>query len=142
MASIIGGSIIIWFFNFLVLRGVKQASFVNTIGTIIKIVPLALFIIIMAFLFQFDKFDIDFWGEAINTKAKIGDLSTQIKSTMLVTLWAFIGIEGAVVMSNRAKSPSIIGPATILGFVSCLGIYILLSLLPFGYMSQNEVKIM
>lgn len=139
LASIIGGSIIIWFFNFLVLRGVKQASFVNTIGTIIKIVPLALFIIIMAFLFQFDKFDIDFWGEAINTKAKIGDLSTQIKSTMLVTLWAFIGIEGAVVMSNRAKSPSIIGPATILGFVSCLGIYILLSLLPFGYMSQNEL---
>jgi len=58
---------------------------------------------------------------------------------MLVTLWAFIGIEGAVVMSNRAKSPSIIGPATILGFVSCLGIYILLSLLPFGYMSQNEL---
>ena len=139
LASIIGGSIIIWFFNFLVLRGVKQASFVNTIGTIIKIVPLALFIIIMAFLFQFDKFDIDFWGEAINTKAKIGDLSTQIKSTMLVTLWAFIGIEGAVVISNRAKSPSIIGPATILGFVSCLGIYILLSLLPFGYMSQNEL---
>ena len=139
LASIIGGAIIIWFFNFLVLRGVKQASFVNTIGTIIKIVPLALFIIIMAFLFQFDKFDIDFWGEAINTKAKIGDLSTQIKSTMLVTLWAFIGIEGAVVMSNRAKSPSIIGPATILGFVSCLGIYILLSLLPFGYMSQNEL---
>ena len=139
LASIIGGSVIIWFFNFLVLKGVKQASIVNTIGTVIKILPLLLFILIMIFLFQFDKFDSNFWGEAIATKSKIGGLSTQIKSTMLVTLWAFIGIEGAVVMSNRAKSPSIIGPATILGFVSCLGIYILLSLLPFGYMSQAEL---
>ena len=42
LASIIGGSVIIWFFNFLVLKGVKQASVVNTIGTIIKIVPLVL----------------------------------------------------------------------------------------------------
>lgn len=138
--SIIGGSIIIWFFNCLVLRGIKQASIVNTIGTIIKILPLFLFIIIMAFLFSIDKFDLDFWGDAVATKMKLGDLSAQVKSTMLVTLWAFIGIEGAVVMSNRAKSPKNIGPATILGFLSCLGIYILLSLLPFGYMSQNELS--
>ena len=139
LPSIIGGSIIIWGFNFLVLRGVRQASVVNTIGTIIKIVPLLLFILIMAFMFHFDKFDLDFWGEAVAAKAKLGDLSTQIKSTMLVTLWAFIGIEGAVVMSNRAKSASDIGPATILGFLSCLAIYLLLSLLPFGYMSQAEL---
>ena len=90
-------------------------------------------------MFHFDKFDLDFWGEAVAAKAKLGDLSTQIKSTMLVTLWAFIGIEGAVVMSNRAKSASDIGPATILGFLSCLAIYLLLSLLPFGYMSQAEL---
>lgn len=139
LASIIGGSLIIWGFNFLVLKGVKQASIVNNIGTIIKVVPLLLFIVIMAFLFHFDKFDLNFWGDALATKAKLGGLSTQIKSTMLVTLWAFIGIEGAVVMSNRAKSPSDIGPATILGFLSCLAIYLLLSLLPFGYMDQQEL---
>lgn len=75
------------------------------IGTVIKIVPLILFIIIMAVMFTSSKFDFDFWGEAVATKAKLGGLSTQIKSTMLVTLWAFIGIEGAVVMSNRAKTP-------------------------------------
>ena len=139
LASIIGGSIIIWGFNFLVLKGVKQASFINTVGTIVKIVPLLLFILIMLFVFKFTNFDFDFWGEAIATKAKLGDLNTQIKSTMLVTLWAFIGIEGAVVMSNRAKSPSAVGKATILGFVSCLAIYLLLSLLPFGYMNQEQL---
>ena len=136
LASIIGGSILIWGFNFLVLRGIKQATLVNTIGTIAKIVPLILFIVIIAFIFHFDRFDFNFWGE--NTKS-LGGLSSQIKSTMLVTLWAFIGIEGAVVMSKHAKSPQTVGRATLLGFIGCLGIYILLSLLPFGYMSQTEL---
>ena len=136
LASIIGGSILIWGFNFLVLRGIKQATLVNTIGTIAKIVPLILFIVIIAFIFHFDRFDFNFWGE--NTKS-LGGLSNQIKSTMLVTLWAFIGIEGAVVMSKHAKSPQTVGRATLLGFIGCLGIYILLSLLPFGYMSQTEL---
>lgn len=138
-ASIIGGSILIWGFNYLVLRGVKQASYINLIGTVVKIVPLVLFILIMLFAFHYTRFDFDFWGEAIATKAKLGGLSTQIKSTMLVTLWAFIGIEGAVVMSNRAKTQGDVGKATILGFVCCLAIYILLSLLPFGYMSQEQL---
>ena len=138
-ASIIGGSIIIWGFNYLVLKGIRQATIINTIGTIIKIVPLALFILIMLFMFKFSLFETDFWGEAISSKAKLGDLSTQIKSTMLVTLWAFIGIEGAVVMSNRAQTPSSVGKATFLGFISCLAIYILLSLVPYGYMTQEQL---
>ena len=137
--AIIGGSLIIWGFNWLVLRGVQQATAVNTIGTIIKIVPLALFILVMLFVFKFSTFDFDFWGEAAATRTKLGDLSTQIKSTMLVTLWAFIGIEGAVVMSQRAQNANDVSKATLLGFVGCLGIYILLSLLPYGYLSQAEL---
>ena len=139
LPSIIGGSLIIWGFNYLVLNGVKQASIVNLIGTIVKIVPLILFVLITLFVFHFSKFDFNFWGEAVATKLKLGSLSTQIKSTMLVTLWAFIGIEGAVVMSNRAKSSSEVGKATLLGFVSCLIFYVLLSLLPFGYMTQEQL---
>ena len=140
LASIIGGSLIIWGFNFMVLKGIKQASIVNTIGTVLKIMPLILFIIIMLFVFSPTEFDFDFWGESVASKAKLGSLETQIKSTMLVTLWAFIGIEGAVVMSNKAKNVQEIGKATFLGFISCLAIYILLSLTPFGYMSQAEIS--
>ena len=139
--SIIGGSILIWCFNFLVLKGIKQATLINFIGTIGKILPLALFILIMAFVFNSDKFSFDFWGENIATAQKLGGLSAQIKSTMLVTLWAFIGIEGAVVMSQHAKTVQSVGKATLLGFVSCLSIYVLLSLLPFGYMSQEQLAL-
>ena len=63
LASIVGGSILIWGFNYLVLRGIKQATVINLIGTVAKIVPLILFIIIAAFMFHFDKFEFDFWGE-------------------------------------------------------------------------------
>ena len=38
--SIIGGSILIWMFNFVVLRGTQQAAIINTIGTIGKLIPL------------------------------------------------------------------------------------------------------
>ena len=134
--SIIGGSILIWGFNWLVLKGIKQASFINFIGTIAKIVPLVFFIIVMMLFFNFDKFSFDFWGE--NEKS-LGSLSKQIEGTMLVTLWAFIGIEGAVVMSKHAKSPQMVGKATLLGFSGCLMVYVLLSVLPFGFLSQEEL---
>lgn len=137
--SIIGGSILIWGFNWLVLRGVKQASVINLIATIAKLVPLILFIIITAFVFNIDKFDFDFWGESVMGHKGLGSLESQIKSTMLVTLWAFIGIEGAVVLSGRAEKPSDVGKATVMGFLGCLAIYVLLSILPFGYMSQHEL---
>lgn len=139
--SIIGGSLLIWFFNFLVLRGMKQASVINLIATVMKLVPLALFILIMLFLFHVDRFDFNFWGRAVIGKMKsLGSVEAQLKSTMLVTLWAFIGIEGAVVLSNRAKSQSDVGKATLIGFLGCLFIYILLSVLPFGFMSQPELS--
>ncbi len=136
LASIIGGSILIWGFNFLVLRGLKQATLINTIGTIAKIVPLVLFVLIVLFVFHFDKFDFNFWGE--NSK-NLGGISTQIKSTMLVTLWSFIGIEGAVVLSQHAKNQRTVGRATFLGYMGCLIIYVLLSVLPYGYMTQAEI---
>lgn len=139
LLSIICGSLLIWGFNFLVLRGIKQATAINLIGTVAKIVPLLLFVIIVAFMFHLDKFNFDFWGEDSATVAKLGGLPEQVKSTMLVTLWAFIGIEGAVVMSKHAKSPRTVGTATFLGFIGCLVVYVLLSLLPFGVMSQEQL---
>ena len=45
--SIIGGSFVIWLMNFAVLRGTRQAAGINTIGTICKLVPLAIFIVVM-----------------------------------------------------------------------------------------------
>ncbi|AAF73708.1 arginine/ornithine antiporter protein [Chlamydia pneumoniae TW-183] len=140
LPAILGGSILIWVFNFIVLKGIRQASIINVIGTIFKIIPLIIFIILTAFFFKLAVFKTDFWGHAV-TKAQpsLGSVSSQLKGTMLVTLWAFIGIEGAVVMSGRAKNPLSVGQATVLGFLGCLTIYILFSLLPFGSLFQHQL---
>lgn len=140
--SIVGGSIVIWGMNFAVLAGMKQAAFINTVGTICKLVPIAVFIIVLLFAFRWVFFSTDVLGNQTIPEHGIkplGSLFDQIKSTMLVTLWAFIGIEGAVVVSGRAKSQSAVGKATVLGFLVCLGIYALLSILPFGRMYQPEL---
>ncbi len=141
-ASIVGGSVVIWLMNYAVLRGMKQAAFMNVVGTVFKLVPILLFIVIMIVGFHWAYFTTDMLGNetVLADKLKpLGSIMTQVKSTMLVTLWAFIGIEGAVVVSGRAKSQSCVGKATLLGFLSCLLIYALLSILPFGRMYQSQL---
>ena len=103
--SILGGSLVIWIMNFAVLAGMRQAAFINTIGTICKLVPIALFIVIMLFAFRWAFFSTDMTGSETIPQLHIrplGSMLKQVQSTMMVTLWAFIGIEGAVVVSGRA----------------------------------------
>ena len=77
--SIIGGSLLIWTFNFIVLGGIKGASSVNTIATICKILPLAIFIVAMICVFNFDKFTFDFWGQSTAMGEKnLGSIPSQI----------------------------------------------------------------
>ncbi|MFC2149225.1 amino acid permease [Candidatus Auribacterota bacterium] len=140
--SIVGASVVIWTMNYTVLRGMRQAAFLNTVGTIFKLVPIALFIVIMIAVFRWSHFSTDMLGtETIVAEhiKPLGGMLKQVKSTMLVTLWAFIGIEGAVVVSGRARSQKDVGKATLLGFLGCLAIYALLSILPFGKMYQPEL---
>nr|DAD54250.1 TPA_exp: Arginine/ornithine antiporter [Clostridium autoethanogenum DSM 10061] len=59
---------------------------------------------------------------------------------MLVTLWVFIGIEGAVVVSGRAKRRSDVGKATVIGLVGTLVIYILITLLSLGIMNRARLS--
>lgn len=139
--SIIGGSILIWFYYILVLTGVKRASFVNLIGTFSNMVPLFLFIIILLFAFRLSQFDMNFWGNSAKLASQdLGSVAAQIKAPMLVALWCFIGVEGAVVLSGRAKNPNDVGKATTVGFLAALGLYMLLSILPFGVASQHTLE--
>ena len=134
--AIVGASIALWLVHALVLMGVRQAAIVNTITTIAKLGPIFLFIVLVFVAFNMPTFELDFWGtEALS----LGSITTQVQSTMLVTLWVFIGIEGASVGSARAAKRSDIGKATILGFVSVLLVYMLVSLLSLGVMSQPEL---
>jgi arginine:ornithine antiporter/lysine permease len=134
-ASVIGGSVLLWGMAFLVMRGVQGAAFLNVIATVAKLVPVAFIAIAVLFAFRLSEFRLDFWG----AQGDLGGLMAQVKSTMLVTLWAFIGIEGAVVVSGRARKPEQVGQATLIALVMSLVVYVLLSLFPFGVMHQSEM---
>ncbi|MDA7025215.1 arginine-ornithine antiporter [Bacillus sp. CLL-7-23] len=136
LASIIGASIILWGVHFLILRGVQSAAMINLITTISKLVPIFAFIIAIIFVFNLDLFTQDFWGKGLN----LGSIGSQVKSTMLVTVWVFIGIEGAVLFSSRAKKSSDVGKATVIGLISVLAVYIMITMLSLGVMNQQDLS--
>ena len=136
LVSIIAASVVIWIVNGLILKGVKTAAFVNVVTTIGKLIPIIVFIIVSIIVFNVNIFTADFWG-GMNTS--ISGVVQQVRSTMLITLWAFIGIESAVVLSARAKVRKDVGKATIIGLLGVLIIYVLISLLALGAMKQAQL---
>ena len=134
--AIIGASAVLWAVHFLVLVGIRDAAITNLITTVAKIAPIVLFVALCGLAFKLDVFSLDFSGLA---KPELGSILTQVKSTMLVTLWVFIGIEGASVYSGRAAHRRDIGLATMVGFLICLALYAAVSLLSLGIISQAEL---
>ena len=114
-AAIAGASIVLWVIHLLVLRGIQGAAVLNAVVTLAKIVPLLLFIALVAMAFKVETFSLNFWGDA-----SLGSVLDQVKSTMLVTVWVSIGIEGASVYSARARKREDVGRATVIGFLICL----------------------
>jgi arginine:ornithine antiporter/lysine permease len=134
--AVLGASILLWIIHLLVLAGIRQAAIINLIVTVAKIAPVVLFVGVVAVAFKLDIWTLDFSGLS---NPALGTITAQVKSTMLVTLWVFIGIEGASVFSARAERRKDIATATVLGFFTCLALYALVSLLSLGIMSQPQL---
>jgi arginine:ornithine antiporter/lysine permease len=134
--AVLGASVLLWAIHLLIMAGVRQAAIVNLIVTVAKIAPIVLFVGIVAVAFKVDVWSLDFTGLG---NASLGSIMDQVKSTMLVTLWVFIGIEGASVFSARAERRKDIATATVFGFLTCLALYALVSLLSLGILSQPEL---
>ncbi|MCA3771250.1 basic amino acid/polyamine antiporter [Cutibacterium sp.] len=133
--AVLAASVLLWLTHALVLAGVRTAAFVNTIATIAKIVPLITFIAICAVAFDVGVFTEDFWG----SHAGLGSVFAQTKSMMLVTVWVFIGIEGASIYSKRARKRSDVGKATVGGFLFVLVLLIGVNLLSMGIMHRAKL---
>ena len=65
LPAIVCASVLLWALHFLVLRGVHGATMINTITTIAKLVPLAMFVLVVVFAFKIDTFSLDFWARLI-----------------------------------------------------------------------------
>ena len=135
VSSVVGASVLLWVVHALTLSGVRNAALVNTLVTVAKVVPILTFIAVAAVGFRSGVFTADVWG----TDAGLGGTLDQVKNMMLVTVWVFIGIEGASVYSQRARSRRDVGRATVAGFLAVLGLLLAVNLLSYGLMAQADI---
>ncbi|MFF2549531.1 basic amino acid/polyamine antiporter [Nocardia sp. NPDC058058] len=133
--AVLLSTVFVWAFHFMVLRGVQEAAAINKIVTIAKVVPILFFIIVLLFYFDPGVFADNFWGGDAYSES----LFTQVRSTMLVTVFVFLGIEGASVYSRYARKREDIGRATILGFLSVLAIFASVTMVSFGIIPRAEL---
>ncbi len=134
--SILLSSCFLWLIAWLLTRGVTLATGVNTVITLAKLVPLALFILCVALLTKFDPavFLQNFWGEPDGMT-----FVEQLRSTMIALVWLFVGLEGAVVVSGRARDQHDVGRATTVGFLFVVIFYVLISVLSLGILPREQL---
>lgn len=140
LPSVVFASIVLWLVTLLVNRGIENASFVNAIITICKLIPLFVFIVVAILLFNVHIFTAHFWYNVGDNLAGSGSIMAQVKRCFIIMMWVFVGIEGATMLSSRAKKKSDAGKATLIGLFCILGLYMLASILPYGYLSRSALS--
>ena len=138
IASIIGASVLLWIIHYILLKGLDKAALLNAIVMLAKLIPLVIFLICIVTAFKINLFAADFWGNNV-LDADLGSVVEQVKGSMLVTVWVFIGIEGAVVFSGRARNRSDVGRATVLAFIAITIIYAMITVLSFGILTRADI---
>jgi hypothetical protein len=58
---------------------------------------------------------------------------------MIITVFVFLGIEGASVYSRYAKRRQDVGRATVLGFLSVMALFAMVSLFPYAVLPREEI---
>jgi len=134
VVAILVASVGIWLFHFMILRGTQQAAIINSIVTVAKIVPILVFILILFVFFRLDLFNANLYGGDLT-----GSIFEQVRATMLVTVFVFLGIEGASVYSRFARERADVGRATIFGFIIVTSLMVLVTLLPYAVLQRAEI---
>lgn len=124
-AAALTGLSAIWLLTYINSRGVKEASWVQLITTVLKLVPLILIAIVGLFFIEMAHF------EPFNLSGESNFAA--ITATTTLTLFAYLGIESATIPADNVANPSeTIPKATILGTWIATGVYILGSIAVMG----------
>jgi arginine:ornithine antiporter / lysine permease len=130
-------SVGIWAFHFLIMRGVKEAAGINKIVTIAKIIPLLVFVVVVGIAMKAGVFRGNLWG---GDERGVSAVFSQVKATMLVTVFVFLGVEGATVYSRYAKKREDVGKATVLGFLGVLSLFALVTIVSYGVLARAQLS--
>jgi arginine:ornithine antiporter / lysine permease len=124
----------IWLFYLLIRRGVKDAAILNRIVTIAKVIPILVFVLLALFALDPQVFA-DNWSGV----GDYGSLFEQVRGTMLVTVFVFLGVEGASVYSRHAERRQDVGRATVLGFLGVFSVFASVTIVSYGILPYNEI---
>lgn len=141
--AVIGASILTWAMTAITLHGMRSSSILQRIAIIFMLGTIVVLICSMMQDFNWHLFTLD--ANANHAIANVhnrplGSLPSQTLATMMVTLWMFSGVEGAVDMADRAESQRKVHQATLVGFFICLAINIFVSLLALGIFSYGQLS--
>ncbi|WP_174234276.1 amino acid permease [Bacillus sp. V59.32b] len=129
-------TILLWGTHLIILKGHDTAGKLNFLATAAKVIGFFLFILVGLFAFQKANM-LPFVAPRFDDAGQAIGLLGQINSAAVTTLWAFIGVESAVVFASRAKKQVDVKRATMLGLLIALAIYIGISTLVMGMLSQE-----
>jgi arginine:ornithine antiporter/lysine permease len=124
----------LWGFFFLVRRGVREATAINRVVTVAKIIPILVFVVLALFYL-----DADVFADNVAGAGHTGSLFHQVRGTMLVTVFVFLGIEGASVYSRHARRREDVGRATLLGFLSVFAVFASVTLVSYGIVPMDRI---
>jgi len=111
----------IWILTAINVKGVSEAASVQLVLTILKIIPL---VVIIALGFYAGTLD-----SMPPFNPKEGSAISAIAATALLTMWAFIGVEAAVIPAGNVVNPKQTIPrAVVWGTVTVASLYILVTL--------------
>jgi arginine:ornithine antiporter/lysine permease len=134
LLAVLLSTIGIWAFAWLILRGVQEATAINRIVTVAKVIPILVFVLIAVF-----TLDVDVFVDNLNGGAQLGGLFEQVRGTMLATVFVFLGVEGASVYSRFARRREDVGRATVVGFLGVLAVFASVSIVSYGILPRAEI---
>ncbi|PWK09040.1 amino acid permease [Tumebacillus permanentifrigoris] len=130
-------SALLWGMHTLILRGIEGAGKFNLVTTITKVLGFTFFILVALFAFQ--KTNLLPMVVDRTTDGETVGLLGQVSDAAVKTLWAFVGVESAVVLSSRARKQSDVRKSTIVGLLIALVIYMGITVLVMGTLSQTAL---
>lgn len=131
-------SALLWAIHYLILHGVEGAGKVSFAATAAKVVGFIFFIIVCLFVFQVSNM-IPFAMNVSGSGGQSFGLLGQVNHAAVATLWAFVGVESAVVFSSRARKKSDVKKATGFGLLLTLLIYTGITVLVLGTLTRGQL---
>lgn len=127
------GLFILFLITIINLRGIKEASYIQNLITILKLVPMVLVPIAAFFIFD---------PERLTNFVPEGKTAlSAFNGAALLTLWSFVGIESATVPAEEVKDPhTTIPKATIYGTLIAAIIYIIGNVALLGAVDPQELS--